>query len=217
MSAASTAIERIRDSGLVPVIRADSAARAMAIAEALVEAGIRIIEITMTVPDAIAAMQALRKRLDAGVTLGGGTMTSAAMAHAAIDAGCEFLVTPCLVPDVIAAGRARHVPVICGALTPTEIFTAHASGAAMVKVFPIGTAGGPDYIRAIRGPLPHIPLMVTGGVGLDRLDAYFASGVEAIGVGGELVSKTAVAAGDFEAVKAQARRFVDGVHRARSR
>jgi 2-dehydro-3-deoxyphosphogluconate aldolase / (4S)-4-hydroxy-2-oxoglutarate aldolase len=210
-----SALDRISEVGIVPVIRADSETNALRIAEALIGAGLDVIEITMTVPNATRAMEALARQFGSDVVLGAGTITSAAMAAAAIDAGCTFLVTPCVVPDVIAAAKARRVPVICGALTPTEIFSAHRAGADLVKVFPASAVGGPAYIRAVRGPFPHIGLVATGGVGLDTVTAYFDAGVVALGVGGELISRAAVAAGDFQAVADAGRSFVEEARRAR--
>jgi len=215
MSGGASALAHIRDAGIVPVIRAESSAMAIDVAAALIDAGLTIVEITMTVPDAIAAIESLRKTFGHDITLGAGTITSPAMAESAIAAGCTFLVTPCLLPDVVAAGQTRHIPVICGALTPTEIFAAHSSGAQMVKVFPAGAVGGPDYIRAIRGPFPHIALMATGGVSLETIPGYLAAGVEAVGVGGELISKTAIKSRDFAAIGRNARLFVDAVRQAR--
>jgi 2-dehydro-3-deoxyphosphogluconate aldolase/(4S)-4-hydroxy-2-oxoglutarate aldolase len=107
------------------------------------------------------------------------------------------------------------VPVVCGALTPTEIFAAHKAGADLVKVFPASAVGGPAYIRAVRGPLPNIGLVATGGVSLDTVAAYFDAGVVALGVGGEMISRAAVAAGDFQKIGDAGRRFVEEARRAR--
>jgi len=208
-------LDRLRAVGLVPVIRADSRETALRIAEVLAEAGLAFIEITMTVPGALDVVAGLGRQFGGAIDLGAGTITSAAMADEAVDAGCGFLVTPCLVPEVITAARARSVPVIAGALTPTEVFQAHHAGADLVKVFPASTAGGPAYIRALRGPFPSIGLVATGGVGLDAIPAYFEAGVAALGVGGEMISRAAVAAGDWSAVRQSARTFLEAVRRAR--
>jgi 2-dehydro-3-deoxyphosphogluconate aldolase/(4S)-4-hydroxy-2-oxoglutarate aldolase len=210
-------LERVAAVGIVPVIRADSETAALRIAEALIGAGLEVIEITMTVPNATRVMAAIAQQFGADVVLGAGTVTSTTMAGEAVDAGCAFLVTPCLAFDVVAAARARHVPVICGALTPSEIVAADRAGADLVKVFPASAVGGPAYIRAIRGPLPNIGLVATGGVGLDSVGAYFEAGVFALGVGGEMISRAAVAAGDFRKIGDAARQFVQEARRVRKR
>jgi 2-dehydro-3-deoxyphosphogluconate aldolase/(4S)-4-hydroxy-2-oxoglutarate aldolase len=209
------ALERITAAGIVPVIRADSEATALRIAEALIGAGLDVIEITMTVPNATGVMAALARQFGDRIVLGAGTVTSTTMAGDAADAGCAFLVTPCLALDVVAAAKARHMPVICGALTPTEIVAADRAGADLVKVFPASAVGGPAYIRAVRGPLPNIGLVATGGVGLDSVAAYFEAGVVALGVGGEMISRAAVASGDFQKIGDAGRRFVEEARRAR--
>jgi 2-dehydro-3-deoxyphosphogluconate aldolase/(4S)-4-hydroxy-2-oxoglutarate aldolase len=216
-SAQPSALERIHDLGVIPVIRAASEATALKIAEALIGAGLNIIEITMTVPNATAVMASIARRFGDHVVLGAGTVTSPAEADAAAEAGCAFIVTPCLLPDVVRAASARHVPTICGAMTPTEIFEAHRAGADLVKVFPASALGGPAYVRAVRGPFPHIGLVATGGVGLDTMAAYFEAGVVAVGVGGELISRAAVAAGDFREVGEAGRTFLEAARRARLR
>ena len=210
------ALERIRHVGIIPVIRADAASTAVRIAEALIGAGLGVIEITMTVPHATSVMASIASRFGADVILGAGTVTTAAMAGEAVDSGCTFLVTPCMLPKVVTAAKARGVPVICGALTPTEILAAHQAGADLVKVFPASAVGGPAYIRAVGGPLPHIGLVATGGVGLATVVPYFEAGVVAVGVGGELISREAVAAGAFGSIGDLARRFREEARRARS-
>ena len=209
------ALERIRHVGIIPVIRADASPTAMRIAEALVGAGLGVIEITMTVPHATSVMTSIASRFGGDVTLGAGTVTTAAMAGEAVDSGCTFLVTPCVLPKVVTVAKARGVPVICGALTPTEILAAHQAGADLVKVFPAGALGGPAYIRAIRGPLPHIGLVATGGVGLATVLPYFEAGVAAVGVGSELISREAVVAGAFGSIGDLGRQFREEARRAR--
>ena len=211
------ALDRIRALGIIPVIRASDEATALRIADALIDAGLDVIEITMTVPNATVVMASLAHRFGTEVTLGAGTVTSAAMAAAVIEAGATFVVTPCMLPEVVAAAKSRHVPTICGALTPTEIFAAHQSGADLVKVFPASLVGGPAYIRAVRGPFPHIGLVATGGVTIDTVAPYFEAGVAAVGVGGELISRAAVAAGDFRVIAAAGRQFLEEAKRARPR
>ena len=212
----AAALDRIRALGIIPVIRANDEAAALRIAEALIGAGLDVIEITMTVPNATGVMSSIARRFGTKVTLGAGTVTSAAMATEVIEAGALFVVTPCTLPDVVAAAKLRHVPTICGALTPTEIFAAHQSGADLVKVFPASLVGGPAYIRAVRGPFPQIGLVATGGVTLETVAPYFEAGVAAVGVGGELISRAAVAAGDFRVIAGAGRQFLEEATRARS-
>jgi 2-dehydro-3-deoxyphosphogluconate aldolase/(4S)-4-hydroxy-2-oxoglutarate aldolase len=207
-------LDRLRETGIIAVIRADSDESAFRVAETLVEAGLRLIEITMTVPGAVGVMTALARRFGPAIDLGAGTITSESMAEAAVEAGCAFLVTPCLVPRVVAA-RARDVAMICGALTPTEVLAAHRSGADLVKIFPASTAGGPAYIRALRGPFPSIGFVATGGVALGTVAEYFQAGVAAVGAGGELISRAAVEAGDFAAIGASARAFLEAARAAK--
>ena len=213
----SQVLNELRQGGIVPVIRADSSAIAVKIAEALVAGGITTLEITMTVPDAIRVMSSIAHRFGSRILLGAGTITTPQMADAAVDAGCAFLVTPCLLPEVIARARARRVPVLAGALTPTEVFAAHAAGADFIKVFPAGAVGGPDYLRALRGPFPDIDLVPTGGITLLNAGEYIRAGAAAIGVGGELISREAIAAKDFSAIGALGRQFIEAVSRARLR
>lgn len=209
------AIARIREIGLIPVIRAESDDHAVQIADALAAAGLAVIEITMTVPHAVRAMTSVAKRLGSAAVLGAGTVTTPEMADAAIDAGCEFLVTPCLLPAVITRAHERRVPILAGALTPTEIFAAHQAGADLVKVFPANAAGGPSYLRALKGPFPDIEVVPTGGVSLQTVGEYIRAGAAAVGVGGELIQREWVAAGDFRAIGALGQKFVEAIRIAR--
>jgi 2-dehydro-3-deoxyphosphogluconate aldolase / (4S)-4-hydroxy-2-oxoglutarate aldolase len=210
-------LSTLRDVGIIPVIRADSADVAIAVVEALMEAQLTIAEITMTVPNAIEAIAAVEKRFGGAILVGAGTITAADTARRAVDAGAEFLVSPCLVGEVIEAARREDVPVLPGALTPTEIFEAFRRGADMVKVFPAQNVGGASYLRALRGPFPDIPLVPTGGVTLDNIADLFAAGAAAVGVGSELVAKDALARRDFNTIGALARKFVGAARAARAR
>ena len=207
----------MRRDGIVPVIRAGSSDQALAIVEALIEGGIRTLEITMTVPDAIGAIAAVSRKFGAEVLLGAGTVTSRAMAEGALDAGAEFLVTPALVLEVIDVARSRGVAVLPGALTPTEVLSAWRAGADIVKVFPASAVGGPAYLRALKGPFPEIPLCPTGGVNLQTIGEFVKAGAAAVGVGGDLVSKAAIARSDFAEITALARQYVDAFEQARPR
>jgi len=199
------------------VIRAESADAAVAVVEALMEAGLTVAEITMTVPGAIEAIASVSKRFGDKVLVGAGTVTDAETVRRALDAGAEFIVSPCLVPDVIAAARRADVAVLPGALTPTEVFEAFRSGGDLVKVFPAQNVGGAAYLRALHGPFPEIPLVPTGGVTLDNLGEMFKAGAAAVGVGGEMISKDALARRDYALIGALASRFLEAVRQARAR
>lgn len=207
-------VSRLREVGIIPVIRTTSADAAVSVAEALLEAGLAVAEITMTVPQAVEAIGAVAKRLP-GVLVGAGTVTQAEMARRAVEAGAEFIVTPCLVPEVIAAAQRTAVAVLPGALTPSEVFEAFRLGGDMVKVFPVGSVGGAAYVRALRGPFPDIPLVPTGGVSLENIADLFRAGAAAVGVGTELISRDALARHDYAAIGALAKQFLAAVRAAR--
>jgi 2-dehydro-3-deoxyphosphogluconate aldolase / (4S)-4-hydroxy-2-oxoglutarate aldolase len=213
----ASVVATLREVGIIPVIRADSAGAAVAVVETLMEAGLTVAEITMTVPDAIEAIASVSKRFGGKVLVGAGTVTDAETVRRALDAGAEFIVSPCLVPDVIAAARRADVAVLPGALTPTEVFEAFRQGGDMVKVFPAQSVGGAAYLRALRGPFPDIPLVPTGGVTLDNVGEMFKAGAAAVGVGSEMISKDALARHDYAAIGALASRFLEAVSQARAR
>ena len=205
----------LREGGIVPVIRADSADTALRIVDALVAGGIRTLEITMTVPDAIGAIKAVADRFGSSVLLGAGTVTSRALAEGSLDAGAEFLVTPCVVPDVIAVAKERDIAVLPGAMTPTEVFTAWSSGGDIIKIFPASNVGGASYLKALKGPFPQIPVCPTGGVNLQTIGEFVKAGASAVGVGGELVSKAAIDAGDYGKITELAKQYVAALAAAR--
>jgi 2-dehydro-3-deoxyphosphogluconate aldolase/(4S)-4-hydroxy-2-oxoglutarate aldolase len=198
----------IRDVGIIPVIRAPSAEAALAVTEALIDAGLAIAEVTMTVPGALDVIAKAVKQFGDRALVGVGTVTDAETTKRAIAAGARFVATPCLVREVIKAARRADVAVLPGALTPTEIFEAHALGGDMVKVFPISAASGAAYVRALRGPFPKIPLVPTGGVTLDNVRDMFDAGAVAVGVGSEMISRDALAQRDYAAIGARAAQFL---------
>jgi 2-dehydro-3-deoxyphosphogluconate aldolase/(4S)-4-hydroxy-2-oxoglutarate aldolase len=208
-------LDRLTAGGLVPVIRADSADAALRVTEALVDGGVTTIEITMTVPDAIDAIAAVRRTFGDRVLLGAGTVTSTSMLTASLDAGAEFIVTPCVVPDVITGARTRDVAILPGAMTPTEVFTAWSLGGDIIKIFPASHVGGASYLRALKAPFPQIRFCPTGGVNLQTIGECFSAGASAVGVGGELVLKSALQSGDYGAITALARQYVEAVTKAR--
>lgn len=179
-------LERLRRTGVVAVIRASSSEQAIAISQALFHGGITGIEITSTTPDFSSAIAQVRKELPRAL-VGAGTVLTPADLDAACEAGAEFLVSPHFDPELLRAAKARGVPFAPGALTPTEILSAFQAGATLVKLFP-ASAVGPGYVKALRGPLPQIPLMPTGGVDLESLHAWLSAGCVAVGMGGALAS-----------------------------
>ncbi len=209
-------VSRLREVGIIPIVRASSADAVVPAAEALLHAGLPVVEITLTVPKAIDAISAVAKRFAGKVLLGAGTVTDAEAVRRAVDAGAEFIVTPCLVPEVIAAAQRAGVAVLPGAFTPTEVFEAFRAGGDMVKVFPVQSVGGAAYLRALRGPFPDIPLVPTGGVTLENLADMFTAGAAAVGVGTELISKDALDRRDYAAIAALAKQFVAAVRQARA-
>jgi 2-dehydro-3-deoxyphosphogluconate aldolase/(4S)-4-hydroxy-2-oxoglutarate aldolase len=208
-------VERIRTGGVIAILRLDSADTLVRAAEAIRDGGVTAIEFTLTTPGAIGELAPARARLGPGILLGVGTVLTAAAAREAIEAGAEFVVAPNLNPDVIRACRDAGVPVIPGAFTATEVVQAWDAGASLVKVFPVGSVG-PRYIRDLRGPLPHIPLVPTGGVSLETAEAFVQAGAAALGVGGEMVPRDLLARGDFAEIARRARAFAHAVARARA-
>ena len=209
-------VATLREVGIIPIIRASSADAVVPVAEALLDAGLPICEITLTIPNAIDAIGAVAKRFSGKLLLGAGTVTDAGMCKRAVDAGAEFIVTPCLVAEVIEAAHRAGVAVLPGALTPGEVFEAFRLGGDMVKVFPAQSVGGAAYLRALRGPFPDIPLVPTGGVTLENLAELFQAGAAAVGVGTELISKDALARRDYAAIGALAKQFLAAARQARA-
>ena len=216
-----TTIRTLCEIGVIPVVRCHSADAAIRVTDALVDAGLPIAEVTMTVPDAIEAIEQLARRYSASsdegkrAIIGAGTVVDAEIARRAVKAGAEFIVSPGFVADVVDVARSAGVAVLPGALTPTEILAATRAGADLVKVFPVQSVGGAAYLRALRGPFPDVPLVPTGGVDLDNAADFIRAGAAAIGVGSELVSRELLARGDFAAIATRAERFVSAVAHAR--
>jgi 2-dehydro-3-deoxyphosphogluconate aldolase/(4S)-4-hydroxy-2-oxoglutarate aldolase len=206
----------LREVGIIPVIRAPSADAAVAVVEALLQGGLKVAEITMTVPNAIDAIASVAKRFAGKVLVGAGTVTDAETVRRARDAGAQFIVSPCLVAEVVDAAHEADLAVLPGALTPTEVFEAFRLGGDMVKVFPAQSVGGPAYLRALRGPFPDIPLVPTGGVTLENIGEMFKAGAAAVGVGTELISKDALARRDYVAIGALAAQFLAAARQART-
>jgi 2-dehydro-3-deoxyphosphogluconate aldolase/(4S)-4-hydroxy-2-oxoglutarate aldolase len=210
-------VARIKEVGLVPVVRATSADEATAAVEAIRAGGIPILEITLTVPGAVEIIAALVKRLGDAVVVGAGTVLDAASARECMDAGAAFVVSPGLDLPTIEACRLRDVPVFPGALTPTEVITAWKAGATAVKIFPAGAVGGASYIKSLKAPLPQVEMLPTGGVSLTTAGDFIRAGAMALGVGADLVDLAAVRRGDTAAITEKARQYVAAVAQARQR
>ncbi len=210
------ATAHMRAVGLVPIVRAPSPEDALHAAEAIIAAGLDIAEITMTVPNAIRVMERVTEKFGERVLLGAGTILDPESCRAALLAGAEFLVTPSLDVRVIEMAHRYSKPCIPGALTPTEVVTAWQAGADMVKIFPCGPVGGAKYIKALRGPFPHIDFVPTGGVTLETTPQFIQAGAAAVAVGGELVDLKALRAGKLEQITANARAFLEAVRAARA-
>ena len=205
-------IERV---GIVPVVRAGSAAEARFAAEAVHEGGVPVVEITMTVPGAVEVIRELAKTMP-GTLVGAGTVLNDEAARACADAGAQFLVSPGFHGPTVAAARKLDLLIMAGALTPSEIMAASSAGADFVKVFPCGSLGGPKYIQALRGPFPNVPFVPTGGVNLETAGDYIRAGASALGVGGEMVLKDALKARDGDAISKVTALFVELIRDARA-
>jgi 2-dehydro-3-deoxyphosphogluconate aldolase/(4S)-4-hydroxy-2-oxoglutarate aldolase len=210
-----TIARQIEEVGVVAVIRLRDAGRLRAVVDALADGGARVLEVTMTVPGAVDLIRQLAPALPDGFLLGAGTVTDPPTARAVIEAGAAFVVGPVFRSDVIAACHERDVPAIPGCFSPTEILDAHDAGADIVKVFP-ATMLGPQFLKDIRAPLPHLKLMPTGGVTVENAGDWIRAGAVAVGVGSALVDASAIESGRFNVITANARRLLDNVAAARS-
>ena len=211
------AVQYLVDKCIIAVVRADSGGDDLVrVVEAVAEGGVHCIEVTMTTPGALACIETAAKRLaGADALLGVGSVLDAETCRMAILAGAEYVVTPTLSAPTIQMARRYGKPVIAGAYTPTEILTAWEQGSDLVKVFP-ASVGGPGYLKAIKGPLPQIPLVPTGGVKLENVGEFLKAGAAALAVGGNLVSKKLLAARDFRGITQNAKAFADAVAAVRT-
>ena len=200
--------------GVIAVIRIEDATSLPPIVDALVAGGVRALEVTMTMPGALDALAALRALPADRIVLGAGTVLDAETARLAILAGARFIVAPTRPAGLVEVCHRYGVVAMPGAYTPTEILAAAEAGADLVKVFPAGGLG-PGYLKELRGPLPHLRLVPTGGITADSVGAFLAAGAVAVGVGGALLERDAVARGDYARITAQARRLVAAIGAAR--
>lgn len=201
-------LEVMLDARLVAVVRAGTLAQARRAAQAVMEAGFRLVEITFTVPDAPALIEELAHTAPDGVLVGAGSVTNGDQARLAIGAGARYVVSPIRQLDLVRVCHQVGVPCILGALTATEIVDAHRAGADLVKVFPVGLVGGPRYIRQILGPLPGLSLMASGGVTLANFRDYLAAGARTLALQSDLLSPAWVEQGDHDAIVQRAREYL---------
>ena len=206
----------IEASGLIPVLRAKSASQAHAVVRAMMEGGVKVVEVTMTVPGAIDLLRDLKHEYGSDLLLGSGTVTTPEEAAATIAAGAEFVVSPSLHPDVIEVTREHGKVSIPGALTPTEVITAWRAGADYVKIFPCSAMGGASYLKSLLAPFPHLMLIPTGGVTLQTAESFLKAGARALGVGSDLVNLQAIDNGTPEAITHIARAYLQIVQRVRA-
>jgi 2-dehydro-3-deoxyphosphogluconate aldolase / (4S)-4-hydroxy-2-oxoglutarate aldolase len=208
-------LQRVLDRGIVAIIRAPSGEQLVGVAQALLEGGIDVIEVTFTVPGVLDIIHDVRRALGDRILLGAGTVLDTESARAALLAGAEFIVTPTVNTDVIRMCNRYDKVVMPGGFTPTEVLSAWEAGADFVKVFPADSVG-PAHLKALKGPFPQIRLLPTGGVNLDTLHDFVNAGASAVGLGSALVEKDALARGDMNRIRDLARQYVDAMKSARS-
>jgi 2-dehydro-3-deoxyphosphogluconate aldolase / (4S)-4-hydroxy-2-oxoglutarate aldolase len=209
-----TTLKRILDGGIVAVVRSESSASLVQVVQALADGGVTAAEITFTVPDAVEVIRQVRREVGDRVVLGAGTVLDPETARAALLAGAEYIVAPIVNLEVIRLCRRYDKVVMPGAFTPTEVVAAWEAGADVVKVFP-ADVGGPPYLKALRGPLPQVRLMPTGGVDLNTAEAFLKAGACCLGVGGALVDPKSIAANDFNRIRDLAGQYAQIVRRSR--
>jgi 2-dehydro-3-deoxyphosphogluconate aldolase / (4S)-4-hydroxy-2-oxoglutarate aldolase len=210
-------LQALKDTGVVAVIRADKAEDLVDVGRALRQGGVQFIEITMTVPGALAVIEKATAALQHDdVYIGAGTVLDSETARLAILAGANYVVSPVFRPDVVATCRRYSVAVMPGAMTPTEVLNAWEAGADVVKIFPAGV-GGPQFFKDLKGPFPHIEIMPTGAVNRETAPAFIKAGACAVGVGGELAGKPLIAARDFATITRNAADFLAIVQAAKKR
>ncbi len=207
-------LDRVKKIGLLAVIRGPSPDLTVKMVEALVAGGITGIEITYSTPNAEEVVRELAQKYGDHILLGMGTLTKPTQVDTAMSAGATFLVSPVCEPILVQAMVSSGLLVMAGALTPTEIFQAYSLGSDVVKVFP-GSLTGPAYIKAIKGPFPHIPIMPTGGVNESNVKEWFAAGVVAVGAGSELCPPALAKEGKFDEITLRAAAFLQAVNQAR--
>lgn len=209
-------LQKILQGGVIAIMRAPSAAQLLEAARAILKGGISVIEVTMTTPHALKVIEEATSQFGESVLFGAGSVLDQETARSAILAGAQFVVCPTLNIKTIEMCKRYSIPVIPGAYTPTEILTAWEAGADIVKVFP-ASIGGPDYIKALKAPLPQVRLAAVGGVNIQNTADFFRSGVDVVGIGGELVNPQLLKAGNFEEISQRARNFCLEVEKGRGK
>jgi 2-dehydro-3-deoxyphosphogluconate aldolase/(4S)-4-hydroxy-2-oxoglutarate aldolase len=207
---------RIVEVGIIPVVRAGSPQEARLAVEAVHAGGIPVVELTMTVPGAIGLIAEVAKASGSEVLVGAGTVLDAETAERCIQAGAQFIVSPGFDLATVEHAKRAGIVVMAGALTPTEVIVAWKAGSDFVKIFPCGAVGGPKYLKALKAPLPQVPMVPTGGVNLETAGDFIRAGAEALGIGGELVSASALASGKTGEITQAARRYLEIVRESRS-
>lgn len=209
-------VEKLREIGLVPVLRAESEEQALGIASAIADGGVTVLEITMTVPGAIRVMSRLTKERP-DILIGAGTVLDAETARMCMLEGAQFVVSPALNLKTIEMCHRYSIPVLPGALTPTEVVTAWQAGADVIKVFPASALGGAKYLKSLKAPLPQVEMIPTGGVSLATAKEFLEAGSFALGVGADLVDTKAMAAGQPERITESAKKYLEIVREFRGR
>jgi len=212
----SEVLNEVLDSGLVAIIRAPSSELLVDVAKAIYEGGIRAIEVTLTVPNALEIIAEVNRQIGDKIVLGAGSVIDSETARAAMLAGAEFIVSPVVKEDVIRCCKRYGKAVMPGAFTPTEILTAWEAGADVVKVFP-ANIGGPGYLKAVKAPLPQVRLMPTGGVNLETLESFMDAGACAVGLGSSLVTKEILASGDMNQLSELSGKYVNAMQALKAR
>jgi len=215
MSKKQDTLDRLKATGVVAVIRTDKPDDLVDVARALAKGGVTFIEITMTVPGALAVIERAVDELKDEAIIGAGTVLDAETARAAILAGAGYLVSPAVRPAVAGTCRRYGVPCMLGAMTPTEVIEAWELGADVVKIFPANIAG-PQFFKDLKGPYPQVELMPTGMVNRETAPQYIKAGAFAVGVGGDLVGNAMIAAREFDRITENARTFIEIVKKARA-
>ncbi|MBE6389912.1 MAG: bifunctional 4-hydroxy-2-oxoglutarate aldolase/2-dehydro-3-deoxy-phosphogluconate aldolase [Lentisphaerae bacterium] len=208
-------IEKITDPGIIPVVRLDSGDDLYDLCESFLQGGIKSVEFTMTMPDALKHLNALKKDFQGSLAIGMGTILSSEMARSALDAGAEFLVSPVPVIDMAEVAHQYDVPVIMGAFTPHEAFTAHQYGADFVKIFPMSLTT-PKYLKTICEPMPYLKLVPSGSITIGMIPELFANGASAVCVGGELVRKDLIARKAWDEHRKNVVSLLEAVRKARA-
>lgn len=208
MSDRGKIVSGIEAEGLVAIVRVPRPEWTLPLAKALVAGGVRVVELTMSIPNALEAVRTLDRELGDEILLGVGTVIDDDTCRAAIDAGAKYIVSPVTKPSLVATAHELDRPVMLGAYTPTEAQAAHEAGSDFIKIFPADTLG-PGYIKSLLAPLPHLKIIPTGGVNLDTMEAFLAAGSAALGTGSALLKKEIIAGENWGELARLAKRFAD--------